>query len=100
VRQRAAGVDRVVLQRRGPARYSGSGSFFAPLRCGGRVNPRGEKVPFKITVRITQSAVVNGVTVANRISARYVNRTRFNFTKCLALLGHDAARYHGHLVSS
>ena len=53
VRSRGAASDSLTLARTGPGRYSGSGSFFLPLRCAGRVYAQGEQVPFTINVRIT-----------------------------------------------
>ncbi len=98
VRQRVHSSDALILTRRGPGSYAGNGSFFAPLRCAGRVYPRGESVPFTITVQITSAAVLGAGAIATRVNATYVNRTRINRTPCLAILGHDAARYHGHAI--
>jgi len=95
VRRRHSAADSLVLHRRAPGRYSGSGSFFAPLRCAGRTYRHGERVPFTITVRITAAASVNGVIVATRLRATYVNRTRINLTPCVVAPGHDAATYRG-----
>jgi hypothetical protein len=98
VRPRASADDALVLRRRGPARYVGGGSFFAPLRCAGRVYPDGEQVPFTITVEITRAVIFGPAVVATRVSATYVNRRRINLTPCVAALGHDAASYHGHVI--
>jgi hypothetical protein len=100
VRARANASDVLVLYRRGPGRYSGRSSFFSPLSCAGRVYPRGQRVPFTIAVRIALAEPVGAATVATRVTASYENRRRINRTPCVAALGHDAARYHGHLVSS
>jgi hypothetical protein len=100
VRQRAHASDLVSLQLVAPGSYSGNGSFFAPLRCAGRVYPRGQKVPFTITVTITRAAALGPATIATRVSTTYVNRRRINRTPCVAVLGHDSARYHGHLIPS
>jgi len=98
-RDRAHGTDKVVLFRKGPAYYRGTGSFYAPLRCGGRVYNRGAKVPFTIKVWITTAQLdPSGNDVAVRVNATYTNRRRINMTSCVAFLGHDAARYHGHVV--
>jgi hypothetical protein len=97
VRSRAGGSDSVVLRRIDPGRYRGSGSFFLPLRCAGRVYARGEQVPFTVTVQITLAVPFGSGTVVTRVSATYVNRRRINRTPCVAALGHDAASYHGHL---
>lgn len=97
VRSRANATDSLVLARSGPGAYSGSGSFFLPLRCAGRLYPQGEKVPFTITVNITLAVQFGDGSVATRVSATYRNTRRINRTPCVAALGHDAASYHGHL---
>ena len=97
VRSRGGGSDTLTLNRTGPGRFSGGGSFFLPLRCAGRVYPKGEKVPFTISVQITLAVPFGDGMVATRVSATYVNRRRINRTPCVAALGHDAASYHGHL---
>ena len=94
VRGRATGTDTLTLQQTATDTYAGSGTFFAPLRCAGRVYPHGQEVPFRITVHIT---AVTG-DVASTISATYVNRSRINLTRCVGVLGHDAARYTGQLA--
>jgi hypothetical protein len=99
VRPRSNGTDTVVLERQTPGHYVGRGVFYAPLRCSRRTYPTGVRVPFSITVAVTQALVINGVTVSSRIAARYNNRSRMNQTPCVAgSLGHDAATYHGHLL--
>jgi hypothetical protein len=95
VRQRATGSDMLTLRQTPSGSYAGTGSFYAALRCSGRVYPRGELIPFKITVRVTESTG----TVASAISATYVNRARRNLTPCIGVLGHDSARYEGQLVT-
>lgn len=100
VRPRAGGTDRLVLSQNSPGYYVGYSSFYRPLRCGSRIYARGERVPFRITVRITQALVSNGQVIASRINASYRNRVRYNLTPCVAYLGHDAASYHGHIVLS
>ena len=97
VRSRGAASDSLMLHRTSPGRYSGSGSFFLPLRCAGRVYARGEQVPFTISVQITLGVPFGSGVVATRVSATYVNRRRINRHPCVAALGHDAASYHGHL---
>ena len=94
VRGRATGTDTLTLQQTAADTYAGSGTFFAPLRCAGRIYPHGQEVPFRITVHIT---AVTG-DVASTISATYVNRSRINLTRCVGVLGHDAARYTGQLA--
>ena len=98
VRTRAAGTDRVTLRRRAPGYYVGSGSFFAPLRCGSSTYAKGAAVPFTITVRVTAVTLFGSAVVATEISATYTNSSRTNLTPCVAALGHDAARYRGHLM--
>ena len=91
VRGRAAGSDTLTLQRTPTGTYTGAGLFYAALRCSGRIYPRGQEIPFQITVRITAT---NGTT-ASAISASYVNRVRTNLTPCIGVLGHDSAHYVG-----
>jgi hypothetical protein len=98
LRNRGSVRDALVLQRQAPGFYVGTGSFYAPLRCGAQVWPRGEIVPFTIAVRVTAAVVAAGVDSATRVDALYINRSRRNRTPCVAVLGHDAASYHGHLV--
>lgn len=97
VRARAAGRDRLTLRMSSPGSYTGTGSFYAPLRCGAQINHRGELVPFKITVRITGAEVLAGAVLATQVTASYVNISRVNLTSCVAILGHDAASYEGRL---
>ena len=97
-RTRATGSDVLVLRRLGPGRYAGNTSFYSPLRCAGRLYPQGQKIPFTITVRITQASLVGAVAIATRINATYRNPTRINLTPCVGALGHDSARYHGQLT--
>jgi hypothetical protein len=98
-RQRAAGTDNLVLQLAAADYYVGTGSFYAPLRCGKRLIPRAETVPFTITVQITNAELVNGVPVATQIQASYTNPQRTNRTRCVAVPGHDAAVYQGSRAS-
>lgn len=101
VRSRAIGKDKVTLKRPKVRVYShwvGKGTFYAPLKCGSRVYPRGERVYFKVKVRITRAALVNGQQFATVIQARYTNYKRTNRTRCVAALGRDAAVYTGTLV--
>jgi hypothetical protein len=94
VRGRAGGSDTLTLELTSPGSYAGSGVFYAPMRCSGRIYPRGQEIPFRITVRVTAT---NG-TEASAISATYVNRERTNLTPCIGVLGHDSARYVGLLA--
>jgi len=98
VRSRSAGTDQLLLRRRSPRYYTGTGSFFAPLRCGARTYRRGSAVPFRITVRVTAAVLAGGDVFATQISASYTNSSRTNLTPCVAVLGHDAARYTGQIA--
>jgi hypothetical protein len=100
IRQRAGGSDRLTLVRQTPGMYAGTGRFIAPLRCGRRTYAKGQSVPFKITVQVTEAAALSsGAVIAKRVSATYTNSTRTNLTPCFAVLGHDAATYHGHAIT-
>jgi hypothetical protein len=98
VRERTAGTDKLLLTRRGAGSYTGQGIFYVPLRCGRRTYPRGEAVPFTVTVQVTATTVVGGVLLASHVNATYLNRSRQNLTPCLTLPGHDAASYLGTLA--
>jgi hypothetical protein len=98
VRRRAGGTDRLALHRRGPGYYVGAGRFYAPLGCGTRTYLKGELVPFTIAVRVTGAQVLDGALVATRVEGFYLNKSRTNLTPCFAVLGNDAATYHGHVV--
>ncbi len=95
VRGRSGGTDTLTLQQTGPDAYAGSGLFYAPLRCSGRIYARGQEIPFRIAVRITATTGTD----ASAISATYVNRERTNLTPCIGVLGHDSARYTGQLAA-
>jgi hypothetical protein len=99
IRHRAGGVDRLMLKRRAAGYYTGTGLFYAPLSCASHTVRRGESVPFTITVRIRGAAIEGGVDVASELTATYTNRSRKNLTQCVAIPGHDAARYSGKLIS-
>jgi hypothetical protein len=94
VRGRSGGTDTLTLEQTPTGTYAGSGVFYAPLRCSGRIYPQGQEIPFRITVRVTAT---NG-DAASAISATYVNRKRMNLTPCIGVLGHDSARYVGLLA--
>ncbi len=100
VRERAHASDQLTLDRRGPGFYAGHGLFYAPLRCGGHLYPKGMSVPFRIQVHVTRAAQIGGVSRATAISATYRNRSRHNLTRCVAIPGHDAATYTGRLAPS
>jgi len=95
-RGRANATDTLILTQISPGHYSGTGRFFAPLRCAGTVYGAGEEVPFRIKLAVTATATApDGTVLAQQISATYVNRSRLNLTRCVIVLGHDAARYTG-----
>lgn len=94
-RQRSTGSDVVMLDLVGADQYSGSGRFYAPLRCRGRRVARGQAVPFTITVEITNAVIEGDTPVATQINATYTNRRRINRTRCVMPPAHDAAVYQG-----
>lgn len=100
IRPRVSGVDTLTLRRRPTvfSRWTGQGSFYAPLMCGSQVYPRGERVFFRIKVQITGAMLVSGVPVANSVKASYESYRRTNRTRCVSALGRDAAVYTGTLV--
>jgi PKD repeat protein len=87
--------DRLMLSRVGVGRYAGASRFYAALRCKGRGYPRGEVVPFGITVEVSQAIAVQGVEFAQRLTATYTNRRRIDRTPCPIGPSHDAATYAG-----
>lgn len=96
LRERSAHLyDRLVLNRVGIGRYTGSGRFYAGLVCRGRRWPRGEVVPFQITVQVTQAVPIEGIAFASGVSATYTNLTRTDRTVCPIGPSHDAAWYTG-----
>lgn len=101
MRSRATGVDNLALHRKASvfSHWTGQGSFFAPLLCGSRLYRRGERVFFRIKVRITAAMLVNGVPVATSVKASYKSYKRTNRTRCVSALGLDAALYTGKLVT-
>jgi hypothetical protein len=99
VRQRSGGHDTVTLRRRSPGYYTGSGSFYVPLGCGGTTYHHGELAAFSVTVRIDGARHdATGAAVATHVTATYNNSSRRNLTPCVDFPGRDAARYHGHLA--
>ncbi|MGI8712152.1 MAG: hypothetical protein ACR2NR_03015 [Solirubrobacteraceae bacterium] len=97
IRRRATGVsDTLILYRRAPAFYVGTGMFYAPVQCGRRRILRGTRVPFQITVRITAATTaLNGQVLATQLRAFYRNPSRTVLTSCVSLPAHDAVRYTG-----
>ena len=99
LRVRSGGSDKVKLTRKRPGYYVGTGSFYAPLKCGGKTYRRGEAVPYTVTVTITSALRdPTGALVATRVNATYTNKSRRNLTRCVDFPGHDAASYHGHVL--
>lgn len=95
-RERSAGqYDHLVLTRRGTGRYAGNGRFSAPLQCRGTVYPRGEVVPYRVTVDVTHDVWVQGTRFASALRATYTNRRRIDHTICPLGPSHDAAVYTG-----
>lgn len=89
------GTARLVLHRQGPGYYAGKGKLYVALRCGGQVYKKGESVPYRLTVHITQARAVAGAIVATRIKATYTNPYRTNLTPCVSVPKHVSARYRG-----
>jgi PKD domain len=87
--------SRLMLSRVGVGRYAGRGRFYAGLRCLGRTDPRGEVVPYRITVTVTDAVAIQGVEFAQRLTASYTNLKRIDHTSCPVGPSHDAARYTG-----
>jgi PKD domain len=90
--------DAVMLARQPSGLYLGQGSFSVPLRCAGQVESRGGLATETITVRVTGTQLVGTTRFATAISATYTNPSRVNLTRCPGAIGHDAARYNGHLA--
>ena len=100
-RARADATDTLILTQTSPGHYSGSGRFFAPLKCAGTVYSAGEEVPFNINVTVTATTTApDGTVLAQQIGATYVNKSRLNLTRCVIVLGHDSARYTGTDITS
>jgi hypothetical protein len=94
-RSRAGGTDTLVLTRRRPGYYTGTGSFYAPARCRGRSFRKGELVPFTITLRITAALSTSGGAAATQATATYRNPRRIGLTRCVTPPSYDAATYAG-----
>ncbi|HWF73930.1 MAG TPA: hypothetical protein VG186_11330 [Solirubrobacteraceae bacterium] len=98
VRARGVGTDRTLLRRKFTvfSRWRGEGSYFAPLMCGARVHPLGERVFFRITVEITAAAPgADGLPAATSVRATYVSYRHTNRTRCVLPAARDAAVYTG-----
>jgi hypothetical protein len=92
-------LDVVMLARQPSGLYLGEGSFWVPLRCAGQVDSHGGLATETITVHITHTQLVGATRFATAIRATYTNPSRTNLTRCPGGIGHDAARYRGHLAS-
>jgi hypothetical protein len=97
-RTRQTGTDRIVLALTNGGSYKGTGSFYAPLRCGGRTYNRGELVPFTVSVTVSAAVRTDLGIYATRVTATYSNRLRINRTRCVTSPSNEAVAYHGHLV--
>jgi hypothetical protein len=95
VRGRAGGLDILILRRRSPGFYAGSGTYYAPERCNGRRYRKGELVSYQITVRVTAAAREGTTIEATRLRAVYDSTSRQGLTPCVSVPAHDAARYLG-----
>ena len=92
--------DRVLLKRIGHGRYVGSGVFYSALSCRNRYYARGSRAPYRLTLTIVGTRMVDGVRFARRIDATYVNARRSDSTPCPLGPSHDAATYTGSDTSS
>jgi hypothetical protein len=100
-RGRANATDTLILNETSPGHYSGTGRFFAPLKCARQVYSAGEEVPYQIKLTVTATTTApDGTVLAQQISATYVNKVRRNLTRCVIVLGHDSARYTGADITS
>jgi hypothetical protein len=96
VRQRATGYDDIVLHSVQPGVFVGTGSFYAPARCGATLFRKGELVPYTITVTITGVAQQpDGSVLATTFAATYRNARRFGLTRCYSAPSYDSASYVG-----
>jgi hypothetical protein len=94
VRQRGPGYDNVPLQSTGPGVYVGTGSFYAPAQCRGKVFRKGELVPYAIRVTITGVAQQpDGSVLATTFLATYRNPRRIGLTRCYSAPSYDSADY-------
>jgi hypothetical protein len=97
-RQRGAkSTDTLLLHRRRPGYYTGTGSFTVPVRCNGRIDRHGERARFTITVTITSAtaAAAGAPATATGFTATYRNPSRTGLTKCYSAPAYDSARYTG-----
>lgn len=87
--------DHLILSRTGVGRYAGNGAFSVGLECRGAIYPRGENVPFRVTVAVTHGATIQGTAFASALSVTYTNLRRADRTICPIGPSHDSARYSG-----
>ena len=92
--------DVLLLKRRRPNVYVGTGHFWIALKCAGQGIQHGGRATEKITVRIARTAMIGTELFATGIKATYQNPSRVNFTKCPGGIGHDAATYGGTLTTT
>ena len=69
-RGRANAGDTLILTQGTPGHYSGTGLFFAPLKCAGTVYSPGEEVPFTINVQVTATTTAPDGTVLAQADQR------------------------------
>lgn len=95
-RERSAGLfSTLTLRRTRTGSYTGSGRFFAALTCKGAFYPRGEVVPYTVTLRIRRAVTVQGIHFARQLRATYDNPYRIDRTICPLGPSRDAGRYTG-----
>ncbi len=100
-RERSAGVTELLALRRvAVGTYTGTGSFYVPLRCKNRTYTHGSRAPYRITLTIRSAVTVQDIGFARTITAAYQNSTRSDSTPCVLDPSHDAARYSGSASSA
>jgi PKD repeat protein len=88
-------VSTISLHRTPNGSYQGKGLFYASLGCLGKTYPRGEAVPYRVTVRVTRAVTIQGISFAQSLAATYSNSARTDRTACPVGSSHDAAGYTG-----
>jgi hypothetical protein len=89
----------VILRRVGVGHYRGSGDFWAPLQCLGRLHALGSFVPYTIQLYVFRRKAINGIRYATGVNASYISRSRTDNTRCPLGPASDSARYTGRLIS-
>jgi hypothetical protein len=89
----------VILRRVGVGHYRGSGDFWAPLQCLGRLHALGSFVPYTIQLYVFRRKAINGIRYATGVNASYISRSRTDNTRCPLGPASDSARYSGRLIS-